>query len=89
MEKEEDFLEKAPVSDPGRPLQKELVDIDVVAESLEASQEFPEVPQSASEAEEDSEVNFDNQADPSFKKDPKPFIAVQDPRKRDALSVYL
>jgi RNA polymerase sigma-32 factor len=89
VEKKEDFLENARVSDPGHALENELVDIDVVAESLEAAQEFPEVPLPDAEEEQDAEVDFDNQEDPSFKKEPKPFVAVQDPRKRDALSVYL
>ncbi len=89
MEKKEDFLEEARVSDPGHALEDELVDIDVVAESLEAAQEFPEVPLADTDVEQDSEVDFDNQTDPSFQKEPKPFITVQDPRKRDALSAYL
>jgi len=85
VKKEEDFSEGARVDDPEHALEGELVDIDVVAEALEASQEFPEVPV----VDGDEEVDFDKEDDPSFQKEPNPFIAVKVPPKRDPLSAYL
>ncbi len=84
VKKEEDFLEEARVDDPGHALESELVNIDVVAEALEASKEFPEVPL----VEGSDEVDFDEQQDPAFQKSPKPFIKPQDSPKRDPLSAY-
>lgn len=85
MKKEVESLEEARVDDPGHALENELVDIDVVAETLEASKEFPEVPLVNGE----DEVDFDNQPDPSFQKAPKPFLIVHETPKRDHLSTYL
>ncbi|HBN22466.1 MAG TPA: hypothetical protein DD412_04440, partial [Holosporales bacterium] len=82
---EDNFSEGARVDDPEHALEGELVDIDVVSEALEASQEFPEPPL----VEGDEEVDFDNEDDPSFQKEPKPFLTVKPPPKRDPLSAYL
>ena len=79
MKIEDNFSEGARIDDPEHALEGELVDIDVVAEALESSQEFPEVPV----VDGDEEVDFDKEDDPSFQKELKPFSAVKVPPKRD------
>ncbi|NCP61724.1 MAG: sigma-70 family RNA polymerase sigma factor [Alphaproteobacteria bacterium] len=85
VKKEEHFSEEARVDDPEHALEGELVDIDVVAEALEASLEFPEVPL----VENEDEVDFEDQEDLSSQEEPDSFLTVKAPPKRDPLSAYL